>query len=44
MTICPDTLEKLIKVIQSIKYGTVTLLIQDGKVTQIEKSEKIRLK
>lgn len=26
-----------------IRYGTVTLVIQDGKVIQIDKSEKIRL-
>jgi hypothetical protein len=27
-----------------IHYGTVSLVIQDGKVIQIDKSEKIRLK
>jgi hypothetical protein len=27
----------------SIKYGTITLVIQDGKVIQIEKNEKVRL-
>jgi hypothetical protein len=26
-----------------IRHGTVTLVIQDGKVIQIDKSEKIRL-
>jgi len=26
-----------------IRYGTVTLVIQDGRVIQIDKSEKIRL-
>jgi len=26
-----------------IRYGTVTLVIQDGHVIQIDKSEKIRL-
>jgi hypothetical protein len=26
-----------------IRFGTVTLVIQDGKVIQIDKSEKIRL-
>jgi hypothetical protein len=26
-----------------IRYGTVTLVIQDGKVIQIDKNEKIRL-
>ncbi len=26
-----------------IRYGTITLVIQDGKVIQIDKSEKIRI-
>jgi hypothetical protein len=30
--------------LQEIRYGTVTLVIQDGRVIQIDKSEKIRLK
>ena len=30
--------------LKAIRYGTVTLVIQDGKVIQIDKSEKIRLK
>jgi hypothetical protein len=28
----------------TIKFGSVTLIIQDGRVIQVEKSEKIRLK
>jgi len=28
----------------AIRYGTVTLVIQDGKVIQIDRNEKIRLK
>ncbi|WP_081415846.1 YezD family protein [Peribacillus kribbensis] len=27
----------------SVKYGSITLVIQDGKVIQIEKNEKVRL-
>lgn len=30
--------------IESIKYGTVTIVIQDGVVIQLEKNEKIRLR
>lgn len=30
--------------IESIKYGSVNIIIQDGKIIQIDKSEKIRLK
>lgn len=38
-------LEKRIRAaLKEIRYGTVNLVIQDGKVIQIDKSEKIRLK
>lgn len=30
--------------LREIRFGTVTLVIQDGKVIQIDKNEKIRLK
>jgi len=30
--------------LRTIRYGTVTLVIQDGHVIQIDKSEKVRLK
>lgn len=39
-----QTLEKIKDTVASVKYGTVTLVIQDGHVVQIEKNEKIRLK
>lgn len=29
--------------LHAIRYGTVTLVIQDGRVIQIDKNEKIRL-
>jgi hypothetical protein len=32
------------KIIKEIGYGSVTLVIQDGVVVQIERQEKIRLK
>jgi len=35
---------KVRKALREIRYGTVTLVIQDGRVIQIDKSEKIRLK
>lgn len=35
---------KLIKeYIESIKYGSINIVIQDGKIVQIEKNEKIKL-
>ena len=36
---------KVIKtMIKNVKYGSVIISIQDGRIVQIEKSEKIRLK
>ncbi|MFT8320249.1 MAG: YezD family protein [Bacillus sp. (in: firmicutes)] len=35
-----DQLEQILK---DMKFGSVTLVVQDGKVIQIEKNEKIRL-
>ena len=29
--------------LQSIRFGTVSLVVQDGRVIQIDKSEKIRI-
>jgi len=37
-------LAKVADIIQKIKYGTVVLVIQDGKVVQIEMAEKFRLR
>lgn len=35
------TLEELLS---GMKYGSVTLIIQDGKIVQIDKTEKYRIK
>jgi hypothetical protein len=37
-------LAKIIDYINDIRYGSVTVVIQDGHVLQIEKNEKIRLR
>ena len=37
-------LRKIAELLETIQYGSVTVIIQDGKVLQIEKSEKIRIK
>lgn len=40
------TNEELLKIkesIEEIRFGSVTVIIQDGKVIQIDKQEKIRL-
>jgi hypothetical protein len=35
---------KVVEVLRKINYGTVLLVVQDGKVVQIEMAEKIRLR
>ncbi|MCB6414603.1 YezD family protein [Dorea acetigenes] len=35
------TLEELLS---DMKYGSITLVIQDGKIVQIDKTEKYRIK
>lgn len=42
--ISEEDLKKLLRYVESIQYGSVTLFIQEGKVVQIEKNEKIKLK
>jgi hypothetical protein len=37
-------LVKVAEVLRKLKYGTVLLVVQDGKVVQIEMAEKIRLR
>lgn len=37
-------LEMLEKLLSTTKYGSITLIVQDGKIVQIEKTEKIRVK
>lgn len=42
-----DEMEELLahleKMLASLKYGSITLVVQDGKIVQIEKNEKVRL-
>ncbi|MFT0800677.1 YezD family protein [Bacillus swezeyi] len=43
-----EQLEKVIitmkDLLKDMNYGSITFVVQDGKVIQIEKNEKIRLK
>ena len=40
----PDILDKLAELIKDTKYGSVTIVIQDGHIIQVEKNEKVRFK
>lgn len=33
----------LLELIKTVRFGSISLIIQDGKVIQLEKNEKIRL-
>ncbi len=37
-------INKIREFLETIQYGSVTVIIQDGKVIQIEKNEKVRMK
>ncbi|WP_084156338.1 YezD family protein [Clostridium akagii] len=43
-TVSKCDIEKILQIAKTIKYGSITLVIQDGVLIQIETSEKIRLK
>lgn len=39
-----NDINKIREFLETIQYGSVTVIIQDGKVIQIEKNEKVRMK
>jgi hypothetical protein len=39
-----DVLMRVAEVLQRLEFGTVLLIVQDGKVVQIEMAEKFRLR
>ncbi|MFD1413517.1 YezD family protein [Oceanobacillus jeddahense] len=39
-----DFYVKLKELLNDLNFGTITIVVQDGKVIQLEKSEKVRLK
>nr|WP_191269381.1 YezD family protein [Neobacillus kokaensis] len=39
-----ELLAHLEKMLESLKFGSITLVVQDGRIVQIEKNEKVRLK
>jgi hypothetical protein len=43
-SLSPEDLKRLLDLVKTVRYGSVTLVIQDGKVIQIDKNEKMRLR
>ena len=39
-----DVIRRVLDSLRSIRFGTVLIVVQDGKVVQIETAEKIRLR
>ncbi|MGN0203727.1 MAG: YezD family protein [Coprococcus sp.] len=39
-----EDLDKIRDFIEQIRFGSVTVIVQDGRIVQIEKHEKLRLK
>jgi hypothetical protein len=37
-------LQTIAEMLRDMKYGSVTIIVQDGKVIQIDKTEKYRIK
>lgn len=39
-----ESIEKILEFLEDIRFGSITLIVQDGKIIQLEKNEKIRFK
>jgi len=39
-----ETLDQIVRAIRSVVYGQVVIMVQDGKVVQIDRTEKVRLR
>jgi len=38
-----DVVRQIIEAVQSVRFGQVQIIIQDSRVVQIDKTEKVRL-
>jgi len=43
-SISEDNLKKLLELLRTTKYGSITLVVQDGVAIQLERNEKLRLR
>ena len=42
--ISKETESQILGAIRSVRFGSVEVIVQDGKIVQIERKEKVRLK
>lgn len=43
MNVDKNTIEKITEAVKGIKFGYVQIIVQDSRVVQIDKTEKLRL-
>lgn len=43
LAVSPDWIELVRQKVESLEFGVVQLIVHDGRVTQIERTEKTRL-
>jgi hypothetical protein len=36
----PEVLREILQTLQTLRYGSIEIIVQDGKVVQIERKEK----
>ena len=39
----PDDVDRILGALRGLRYGAVTVIVQDGVVVQVERTEKVRL-
>lgn len=39
----PDTAKRVAELLRSVRYGSITIVVQEGKIAQIDKTEKFRM-
>ncbi len=39
----PDTIRRITDLLKTVRFGSITLVVQDGKVAQIDKTEKFKI-
>ncbi len=37
-------LKRIVELLETIQYGSLTVIVQDGKLLQLERNEKIRIR
>jgi len=38
----PEVVQEILRAIQSLRFGSLEIVVHDGRVTQIERREKVR--